>query len=624
MVKILLNETGKELDILGGKITFVKQVGDIGDITSINASYSWQFKFPKTPTNTIALEGLGFTGDRSRFPYTKNRCTIIDNGVAIATNCLLIVKETADEYKAYVQEGVVEFFQAVSSDKISEVIDLTDLSHTSDVSTIIASFTANLPYKYIIASYNGPPLANVSGYTNLNPLGLVPSVNLKYLWDKIFEYYGWTYEGSFDLSDKWMTYPTAKSYEDANNIQVLEVNAQPYTYSTLNDQDQHRIRWNIIGIVTPYISYLTPTDQRHTIVFGEPGNYRIKFNIKGYFRRYFPYITYPFETILRINGVDYPLAVNSSDDDDYTTWDFIAYTNTIVQLIAVNPTHHGGQIVVFPDSHCTIETLGVQQIDFSEALIKYKVKDFFKEVMTRFSLTAFVDTINKHIKFMSLEERLDADFINWSDKYVRRKSESYIYENYAQNNYMKHKYNEEEADYFDGILQVDNKNLPIEKELYKSNIYAPLEELVVYDKGGGNTYQVNNFKMFDIDVKEDPETGDLLADYKALKDRFYIIQDVIANWTIYILGTPVTSFPLAITTGNTYNEIVINKYGRITELLKDARLHSFELHLSKWDVATLNLQKKYYFKQEAGYYLLNKLIYKTDQLCTGEFVRIRK
>ena len=44
--------TGQILEAKDADITYVKTAGDLGELTSVNSSYSWTMKFPKTPQNT--------------------------------------------------------------------------------------------------------------------------------------------------------------------------------------------------------------------------------------------------------------------------------------------------------------------------------------------------------------------------------------------------------------------------------------------------------------------------------------------------------------------------------------------------------------------------------------------
>src|SRR5690606_5672938 len=272
MVTVRIKNTGDFVDV-EGSITFVKQVADMGDVTKANSSCSWQLKFPKTPNNFKIFKGLGVAGSTSRTPYEKIVCELLYNGQTIESNGNLIITETkGDEYKGHVKAGIIDFLQDVSNDKISDVIDLSDLSHENTVSNIIASFTAGLPYKYIVAYYNGSPLADESGITNLNPVGLVPSISVKYLWDLIFEYYGWTYSVNFDLTDIYMTYPNAVKYSEDTAPIVLSSNRDSsirtnlyYFKATLP---------NVTIIENDYVSQINSS----SFTITETGNYNFKAN----------------------------------------------------------------------------------------------------------------------------------------------------------------------------------------------------------------------------------------------------------------------------------------------------------------------------------------------------------
>lgn len=169
---------------------------------------------------------------------------------------------------------------------------------------------------------------------------------------------------------------------------------------------------------------------------------------------------------------------------------------------------------------------------------------------------------------------------------------------------------------------VQNENLPIEKPLFKSLTHSPLEDSITYQTTGSVEYQVPVFKMFDVETKTDPDTGDVLAEYKPIKNRFYIFEDVQVTDRIVILGNPVDGFPVAKIEGHRLKDVVSEKYNTINRILNDTRIHRIELALSKWDVATLNLKNRYYFEQESMVYLLNNLSWKNSDTCIGEFIRL--
>lgn len=614
MVTVRINSTGQYIDVQG-QVTYVKQVSDMADVTKANSSFTWQLTFPKTPTNVKAFQMLGIAGTSSTTPYDKIICQILDNGMLIEPNGNLIITETTEkEYKGNVKAGIIDFLQDISNDNIADVVDLSTLGHLNTPTNIIDSFTADLPYKYIVAYYNGQQLADISGKTNLNPFALVPSIDVKYLWDKIFEHYGWTYEGNFSLDDIWMTYPNAIGYSSDEAITALDATVpQHFVYSDLLPNQLFNVEnINVNTIDTDFVQV-----QPNGFVFSiqETGNYNIRASLTGSVYRFITGVPIKAGDIKWkvIVGDQYePVFFDSGEEIDF---DITAHPDTPIYIVFYTS--------IFPyayfdieDGFLEIETRGIQEVDFSEALIKIKVKDFFKEIMIRNALTPFVDVENKSIRFRTLDERLNANVINWTDKYVDRKSEKYVYENYAQDNILKHKYNQPNVDYGDGVIVVENENQPAEKTLYSSFSYAPEQNLVVINQ----TYNVQNFRMFDVEVQVD-ENDDLIANYKQLKDRFYFIRSQQVEDDIYVLGDLATEFPLAVYS-EVFADIVNDKFTNIGQLINNAKILTIELALSKADVVGLNFYRRYYFEQEKAYFLLNNLTWKSGDICTGEFVKI--
>lgn len=630
MVTIEVIDTGQLIDVTDQKVTYVKQVAEIGDVTKLNSSYSWTMKFPKTPSNSEAFDDLGVIGSTSEFPYRKNYVNVYDNGIVIVRKGLLSVKETAEDYKAYVQEGIIDFIKALSNDKIGEVIDLSELDHVNDVQTIIDSFD-NDTYRYIIANYNGMPLANEpDGVTNLSPTSLIPSINCGYLFDKIMDYYGWSYTGDLDINELWMTYPNATSYEDTGDkvLGLTSIDVRGMSIGEPNTSRQQAVPFTYKEFSGDAFIYVLGTqDVFYRCI--KSGNYKISFNLNGTVWSRYKKRSYSYDWIIaRILINDVPVAEGPFDGSlDVTSVEVPILAGETVRMVLFIEGWNNHSVMLEPaiiqEANISIYQQGVQDISFSSALIKYKVKDFFKEMMIRGALTSFTDIDNMNIDFVNLDNRIDAPVVDYSDKFIRRKKESYLYDSYAQNNYFKHKYDEDGDDYDDGNLIVDNDNLEIEKPLYEGNSYAPLRELVEYD-GVNGSYFVNNFKMFEVEVKQDKDTLELLADYKPLQNRFYFMETETKVERLYILGVEVNSFPIAKINKVSYRDIVANKYSQINQLIERTKIHDIELALGSFDVATLDLKKVYYFSQESAYYLLNNLNYVTGEISTGEFILISR
>lgn len=629
MVDVEIIATGEILEVIDQKITYIKRVGDIGDILAIASSYSRTMKFPRTPNNTKIFKGLGIKGHTSNFPYTKNYCNIRDNGIAIVNKGILNVTNVGDDYKVFIQDGIIDFLKDVGVDKIGETIDLSELNHTNDVGTIIASFTQDT-FRYIIASYNGTPLPNELGITNISPTALIPSINCQWLWNAIFDYYGWTYTGSVDFNNLWMTYPNALVFDDSTATQMLlgttedDIADLQYPLGYIGENGKRFMPFLNKTINNDFFEYVLGSENTKFRCLVS-GNYKITFGSTG-FVRYEDYYGTQNDTYwvdsLYVNSSSVINGTSSYEDTD-TEIQLTLQTGDIIFIVSTASKHDIDTLFYITEAHISIDQLGVQDVSFSQALINYKTRDYFKELMFRGSLTAFTDIDNKNIHFMTLDERLNGQVVDWSEKYISRKDESYVYDSYAQNNYVRHKYDEDGDDYDDGNLTVTNDNLDIEKSLYDGNGFAPLQELVEYQGTNFPSYFVSNFKMFDVEIKEDVDTSTVFANYKPLKNRFYFMESEARVDDLYILGQLVQEFPIASITNTRYRTVISQKYSQFNKLVDNTKIQEIELSLSKFDVATLDLKKVYYFEQEKAYYLLNSLKWESGK-STGEFIRIRR
>src|SRR5690606_19331721 len=259
------------------------------------------------------------------------------------------------------------------------------------------------------------------------------------------------------------------------------------------------------------------------------------------------------------------------------------------------------------------------EVSFTQALIKYKLSDFTKEVMTREALTPFVDSINNNIEFLTLDERLGYEFVDWSHMYVKRTSETYLYRDYAQENYLRHRYSEDNQDFNDGVLSIDNLNLETEKTIYDSKSFSPSQQLSTFVDSGVE-YKVPRLQMYDAQVENDE--GVITIEYEFLKDRFFFVKHVETNRDIYIDTNLVQNYPMVSTVGATFRDIAVSKYRSFRLMSNDAKVHRIDLAISLVDIVTLDLRKVVYFEQEANFYILNRLTYKTGEYSRAEFLRI--
>lgn len=624
MVTVQL-QNGKQLEVIDESVTYIKTSGDLGDITAVNSSYSWSMKFPKTPVNTRTLEGLGLVGSTSRKPYQKVYCNLLDNGLPIVIDGLLNIQETNDEYYGiYIQEGYVDFLRDIKTDTLGNDLDLTELDHVRDLATITSTFGGSLPYIYMIADFNGGYLNNVSDTTNMDVLYMIPFANVGYILQKIFDTYGWTYDIDpaiqAEIDSRWMSYPSEIVYDDSGSPTVLDIESNvPYTIPPFliegGNPYAFQISFPVQTLDSDYF-ILGSGGYNARFVCQEDGNYQFDVDIRGTSTSRSAGGIYTFVIRLYINGVH----VQDIGQSNGTGFSFQRPLNDgdVVSFIAYS------SIIADPEIEITLGEVDIKYlqtgvVSFTRALIKYRVSDFMKEIFTRFSLTPFVDSRSKNIELLTLDERLDADVVDWSDKYVKRENETYLYRDYAQENYFRHKYHFDGDDFNDGILPIENENLEEEKTVFQSESYSPDETFTTFEDNT-TPYEVPKLRMFDVEIKE--QSGSLIATYNRLKDRFFFATDTPLGRDIYIDGFIQDSAPLAQVGPSLFRNIIGTKYANFGRISTNAKVHNIVLALSQVDIIHLDLKKRYYFKQEASVYILNRLKWESGDFCTGEFIRV--
>jgi hypothetical protein len=479
-------------------------------------------------------------------------------------------------------------------------LDLSEINHEKTVATVVNSFTAGLPYRYLIADYNGKTHYDVGNKILIDYLP--PSASVEYLWNKISTTFGFTFIGTvfndIRFKDLWLTYPKGIS-ENLSTTEIYNVNT-----GLVSNR----------GLVL-YGGYFTVSSQIQIIIEFLP--YQSPSVFTGYILRFY------LNNILYVGLPNQILILNTNDVFYFTKQD---YTSTISNI------NYGTEIVDYSKVK-SIKKYNTLQ-SFSEELKEFKITDFVKEILNKFCLTMFTDSHSKNIHFKTIKERTETtNIIDWSDKFVDRKNETYIFDTYAQKNNFRYQYNDKEDAHNDGSILIDNVNIADSIDVWKSITYSPLKE--TNDNfliGTATLPPIKIFKQYEKEVKEAPIGSLAEIKYKPLSKRFYFQRSEQINGTA-IFGSVLLSNEQTITNGliqiANFNQLDMNSiiglsYLPLQSILNDSRLHTIILVLSVFDIMTIDFTALYYFNQEQQYYLLNKIVYKSGELATAEFVRVKR
>lgn len=625
----------------GTVIKQTKQTNDIASIETRQTNFTPQFDLPKTPNNVAAMQHLSLVGNTSDIPYQKNEAFLYSStGECFIYKGWAIIKETTKVYKCYIYDGNLELYKAIENVLLSD-LDLSELTHQKDVQTVIDSWT-NENYRYILADYNGKT-AYGNDNEKINIDYLVPSVRIKYLWNKIFETFGFSYSGSIfqtqEFDNLWMTYPKGVNTSDADepmlvsddySFQRKQLDSYPFGPQTNNSYYAKAESWNVNELVN--------FNNGIFMRVPETGNYRLE--ISGTLNR-FNSNHWPVGQIIIGRNTEAIYPHSNQVQPGQAHWVIPAIVTDEPFEASINLSLNQfdsiclvikGYDMTFPWYRLNEDTsnlnvdfvqLNPNNIDFEEAFLDFSITDFLKEVITDFGLSMFKDKYTNHYQFLTMAERLQfADVEIWTDKYDSKIGEDYIYGNYAQQNILRHKYNDDEDNYNDGSISVANVNLNDRRTMFQSKVYTP--ERLPVDYFGFQTHQ---YRLFDKEFDEKKEE----FKYKSLSKRFHFIR---ARQISFNEPTTIGSEVLLVEdiVNSAYVEsywklpkkdIVNDYYPAIMSILNRSLIVRIVNTLSEIDVVNVDFKKLIYYRQEQAYFMLNKVNnYEVGEKTVTELVKI--
>lgn len=582
------------------------QVNDIIELENRQANYSATFKIPKTANNVRAFNFLGVNGNTSNVPYQRNEAYLYsDSEECLVYKGWAIIKETSDNYSVNVLDGNIDLYKSIENLTLSD-LDLTEANHFKTLTNVINSFDDSTVYKYILADYNGKALYDTD---KINIDYLTPSIPISYLWDKIFNTYGFTYEGqafnTFAFQNLYLTYPKG-TLEETPTPEAYYTN--DYTNLESNEEVgfETNVKHNNITTVDGQflsndVGYVAPTEGTYII----ESDLDLRVSGEDQISGTSSYVDWELHVL--VNGVDNGILTSGS----------INYGNSPIylQLNAgdiVSLQVHANNIILgidFLSGDVSYNFLSGFDVDFNETFIDFKTKDFLKEVLNRFGLTPFKDKYSNNYRFLTLTELLQEpnieDWSSYENKFQSLNSESYVYGSYAQQNNFVYKYNDDEADYYNGSISIDNVNLADSKDVVKSNIYAP-------EKLPSNELQkqTNIYKLWNKEVKDDGSVT-----YKGLEKRFYLMRsedyafenDVIIGSEVLQTETTISTAPFESFFKLKFSEIIEDFYKPLSQILDKARIINASIYLNDLDVQNINFSSLKWIKDLNSYFLLNKV-----------------
>jgi len=589
------------------RLAQTKQVNNIARLDNRQTNLTNNFSLPKTAKNKRIFDGLSLVGNNSNVPYQKNEASLFDDsGTCLIYKGWANFTETAKDYKVTIYDGNIDFYKAIENKSLTEV-GISGLNHLKNLTSVVNSFSNTLPYMYIIADYNGK---NTFVNADINIDYQLPSARVSYIWNRIFQFAGFTFTGSVFTTQKFlnlfMTYPKPVPVNTPITTLVTQQDSQIQTRVSQEAGGEYITYYNAFLLPNNIASALVDYSSRIFIKFLQAGAYRITCNgilqtpnlSDGTVNYFLNNNAGATVSSGQINGaIAQAITINASVNDKLYMFPM---RTGMTSSYANNPL--SGMI------NTKIELLLGFDANFDEALIDFKVTDFVNEIMQRFALTMFKDKYTNNIDFRTMEEILqNPDVLDWSDKYAEEVSEKYVYNNYAQNNLLTYRYNEDNSKYNDGIIRIDNKNIKDEMAIIKSKFYSPER---FKSNFLGLTNGIRTYKFWNKEIKDNGT-----VDYKELTGRYYLLraQEHIFSSAINI-ASEVLNTTQSITTAQIesydrlrFQEIVYDNYATIESILDKSKIKNVSLYFKPTDVESFDFKRLIYLKQKASYFLVNKI-----------------
>lgn len=560
---ILLNKDNEALVLNSDSVTITDEVNNFAEMASFFTSRSVSISAKNIPHNRKLLGFTGVISSATRFPYLKSDVwRVYDGGYEVFGDArITVLGFDGDEINVSVSSGINNFLNLLDNKQLGDFAD--GLTHINTMQNIRQGSAGLKPYHYIFGYNFGKMLNAINDTVNYALESVMPSVGIDYLLDEIFNSVGWTYEfiGTEEYKEDFLLYPSGLEEGDDNSILNFEESIIRRRYVG-QDERIYPASSNVFTETPPIFS----KQNDGIFIANESGSYKIDFaidaereniigsdvflNIRVGTRVYQEYVS---------GALNFELNEYINQGEGFSFWFSIRDREVYSDVLLVN----SGNIKIY--------TVGTSTIDFSEALMDIPVSDFFKEVLVRYTVIPYVDEVNKKITFITQSKRLNSNVVTIPTEHIRNIKVNYQAD-MARNNWLRHKYPEDNLSYADGNIIVQNENLERNKTIYESFTFAPEGRVLMSFGGRRRTRAVDALRQFESEAKD--VEGVTEVEYKHLDGRYYIFKAIQTNFDTYVGGNLVENIRLQ--EAITFKEIA-QDYEVLSSVLDDYKEYTIQL-----------------------------------------------
>ena len=674
MIRLIIDN--KEADLLNDEFTWNMQCADFFSFDTRQFSCSDVMYLPMSSTNNDIFELAGMVGSVSDRPQKAFDVELLIDGIPIVRNAKgYLMGVQNDTYKFAFHESTKDIYHWLNLYKLSDVIG-DKLNHNKTKEEIesrsleyATNAIRNKPQEfkrgllYAVAEYGGNTFIN-ERIVDKRPVGDIynfyyapPAIHVRWILEEVQRMSGHTFEGSFFDTEMFNTLfiTTSQVIEDKAPagalVSLTQADKTEGAYSKKISDRHGELFLTMNSYNSPtyfrkkqdkdYI-YQIPADKLGTwdlVLSGRTQGNESK-SIMSYVEVYKNDDTTPICTTRGGVGGYVTQHEHSGSGWNFSIRvpDFFRSDDKIyIRLLAETDNYNGGDIATW-DLSFKIEQTSSQILN--HLVSELSMLDLFKELLIMFGLTPMKLSIDDEVQhFYTLDERLnDAPILDWSEKFVRVTNLEFHAptSSYARRNHFKYKkYDEQQGNQLkaDGVLVVDDDLLTFKKE--REGKFFPS---VDYNKSRKAQFRDNilsDFYFWEKEVKEKEDGGQKTIEttYKAKDGRFHIFNVKFSDELFFtyegvikggIFNTDTFYFlPCWARFGDLqWNNLLENYYSGFNDILNHMRVYTCEMNLNALDIYEFNFFKRIYLKQLAGYFLPNKITFKTNTLAVVELIKI--
>lgn len=192
-------------------------LADVKDLSSRNISYTKTIVLPGTKNNNKLFGYIyDINRENNKFLLSKTKCYVTNNNIQIFSGYLQILKINNDysysTYEVTLSSDIINLITQLDNKFLNDV-DVSELDHDTSSLSVENSWTNTYlsGYFYPLIDYNYNWNYNDLNVVGIKSTDLYPALYVKYLFDRLIQDTGFTYESNFLNSDyfKKLIIPTS-------------------------------------------------------------------------------------------------------------------------------------------------------------------------------------------------------------------------------------------------------------------------------------------------------------------------------------------------------------------------------------------------------------------------------